>query len=190
MEIPKRGSKHYKQNWDEEDGNDPEPEGGHQLPTSEARGGIEMMNDDVAESDEVSAGPTTARVLSLLRPLTRPVQEGDASGGALSMEMEIDGPEPSSGEPKPETQAPASAFPESTWKNTTHAPRQDYSAMDDRLLQELRYIGFLSPTDQPNYADIADDEVTARLRYLQRELRQTILTNGARKARVLEVASD
>jgi transcriptional adapter 3 len=149
-----------------------------------------MMNDDVAESDEVSAGPTTARVLSLLRPLTRPIQEEDAAGGALSMEMEIDGPEPSSGEPKPETHAPASAFPESTWKNTTHAPRQDYAAMDDRLLQELRYIGFLSPTDQPNYADIADDEVTARLRYLQRELRQTILTNGARKARVLEVASD
>jgi transcriptional adapter 3 len=148
-----------------------------------------MMNDDVAESDEVSAGPTTARLLSLLRPLTRPVQEEQATAGSMSMEMEIDG-EPPSSEQKLESQPPASAFPESTWKNVTHAPRQDYSTMDERLLQELRYIGFLGPTDQPNYADIADDEVTARLRYLQRELRQTMLDNGARKARVLEVALD
>ena len=35
-----------------------------------------------------------------------------------------------------------------------------------------------------------DDEVTARLRYLQRELRRVSLINGARKARILEVADE
>lgn len=153
---------------------------------SEPRGSIDQMNDDVAESDEVSTGPSTARWLALARPLTRPSQEDPTTNGASMDSMDIDN-EPPKTESSTENQQAASAFPESTWKGVPHMPPPDYVSLDNRLLEELRHIGFLSPTDAPNHSEMQDDEVTARLRYLQRELRRVSLLNGARKTRVAEI---
>ena len=44
--------------------------------------------------------------------------------------------------------------------------------MDERAMQELIHIGFLSADDKPDYDGHFDDEVAARLRYLQDELRK------------------
>jgi transcriptional adapter 3 len=154
------------------------------LSTNEPRGGIDQMNDDVAESDEVSTGPITARWLALSRPITRTAQE-EANG--LSSEMDIDG-EQGSSDPKVDAMPPATSFPESTWKNVPHTQTPDYGSQESRLLEELRHIGFLSATDVPNFAEQQDDEVTARLRYLQRELNRVSLINGARKTRIAEIA--
>jgi transcriptional adapter 3 len=186
FEIPKRGLRHYKDQWAEEDGL-MDLDGvlnGPKIPTNEARGGIEMMNDDVAESDEVSTGPVAARVLSLLRPVTRPLDEQNLNG----TEMEID--TEAGAENGSKSQQPATRFPESTWKNVPPPIAQDYPTLDTRLVEELRHIGFLSSSDAPGFADVQDDEVTARLRYLQRELRRISILNGARKARVLELANE
>jgi transcriptional adapter 3 len=190
--IPKRG-RSYKEKWAEEDGTmvlDPDF---LKLPANEARGGIELMNDDMAETDNISTGPVASRWLSLMQPVTRFAQEGDqpAVNGASSNDMDIDG---ENGEPRVEPQQAATTFPESTWRNVPHQPpAPDYSTLDGRLLEELRYAGFLSAADgakPPDYNDVADDEVTARLRYLQRELRRVMVLNGARKARVLEIANE
>lgn len=184
FEIPKRG-RHYKEVWAEDDGTMFLDQDAVKTAINEPRGDVEQMNDDVAESDDVSTGPVTARWLGLMRPITRPDGQ-DANG--LSMEMEIDGE--TVADSRTDSQPPATAFPESTWKNVTHTTSAEYGTQEQRLLEELRHIGFLSETDVPNFAEQQDDEVTARLRYLQRELHRISLINGARKARVLEVAEE
>lgn len=94
------------------------------------------------------------------------------------------------------------------WKRPT-GPKLEYSQLDERVKQELRHIGFLdaattaSPLSRlpdnltnPNnpfpadYDGHYDDEVSARLRELQRRLRDQMLINGARKARLTELVKE
>lgn len=195
FEVPKRGTRHYKETWAEEDGTFLFDNSSLNLPANEGRGSIEMMGDDMLDTELVSVGPATSRWLSLLRPVTRtPQDESPTTNGApRGDEMDIDNPEPTqNGTEAPKLDVPvAAAFPESTWKNVAHpmAPA-DYPSLDSRLIEELRHVGFLPPSETPTYADVQDDEVTARLRYLQRELRRVSLLNGARKARIYEITED
>ena len=168
-------------------------------PPNEPRGDMDEMNDQVAETDQVSTGPVLARLLQTLRPERRApptdtTVNGDAhaTNGIPNGEMEVDGEPPADHPPtiSAQTQPPATFFPESrdpSWKSTP-LPKPDYSTMDERLLAELRHIGFLAPDDKPHYDAHEDDEVAARLRYLQSELRRASIVNGARKERVLELA--
>ncbi|KAF2401785.1 hypothetical protein EJ06DRAFT_474922 [Trichodelitschia bisporula] len=184
--MPKRG-RHYKEVWAEEDGGMAVDFNLDKLPANVARGdGIEAMDDAAAETDELSAGPMVARLLATLRSDPFSTNTNDAVNGDA---MDIDGetqPTPQPGDAKAEV--PATAFPEATWKNAPPVPRQDYESLDDRVMAELRNMGFLGPSDTPDYDSGADDEVAARLRFLQEELRRVSIINGARKARVLEVA--
>jgi transcriptional adapter 3 len=97
---------------------------------------------------------------------------------------------------------PASFMPESTgeaWKKATH-PKLDYMQVDERIKQELRHIGFLpfaaepgqevAPEAKPDYDGHYDDEVAARLRLLQGRLREQMLVNGARKARLTDLVKE
>ncbi|KAK0618402.1 histone acetyltransferases subunit 3-domain-containing protein [Bombardia bombarda] len=92
--MPKRGKKHYTEIWAEEDGAmaiDSTPNGGRdKLPPNQARGSIENMDDEVAETDKLSTGPLLTRLLQLLRnehrapaaedrPMTNGIN-GDADG--------------------------------------------------------------------------------------------------------------
>jgi transcriptional adapter 3 len=165
------------------------------LPPNEPRGNIDLINDEVAETDQVSTGPVLARLISALRPENRPDNENTVNGDS----MDIDGDTQQNGD-HPTTngvdpQSPSTHMPESaqaSWKNqpTTAVPRLDYAAMDERLLGELRHIGFVAEDQFPEFDKQADDEVSARLRYLQTELRRQSIINGARKARVLELAEE
>jgi transcriptional adapter 3 len=100
---------------------------------------------------------------------------------------------------------PATFMPESNseaWKKATH-PKLDYTQVDERIKQELRHIGFLPQVDPSNvnppptdpnmtadYDGSFDDEVAARLRLLQARLREQVLINGARKARLAELVKE
>lgn len=103
---------------------------------------------------------------------------------------------------------PATFMPESNteaWKKATH-PKLDYAQVDERIKQELRHIGFLpmlphdpanpsappqpDPSATAEYDGHYDDEVAARLRLLQARLREQILVNGARKARLTELVRE
>ncbi|KAK4158707.1 putative transcriptional adapter 3 [Cladorrhinum sp. PSN259] len=110
--------------------------------------------------------------------------------------------------PQPQSLPAATCMPESNteaWKKATH-PKLDYSQVDERIKQELRHIGFLpllphdpanpSAAPQPDPAATAeydghyDDEVAARIRLLQARLREQVLVNGARKARLTELVKE
>jgi transcriptional adapter 3 len=88
---------------------------------------------------------------------------------------------------------PAAFMPESAseaWKKATH-PKLEYPQVDERIKQELRHIGFASQEGfEGDYDGHFDDEVAARLRLLQDRLREQILINGARKARLMDLVKE
>ncbi|KAH7065445.1 histone acetyltransferases subunit 3-domain-containing protein [Macrophomina phaseolina] len=185
FQMPRRGPRHYKEIWADEDGAmaiDPPTE---KLPPNEPRGSMDMMNDDIAETDAVAPGPLVSRLLATFRSEGR-ISNSEANG-IINGDMEVDG---EGGDSSSALQQPATHMPESNqsiWKNAP-ATRTDYATMDERAMQELIHIGFLSADDKPDYDGHFDDEVAARLRYLQDELRKQSIINGARKARLLELA--
>lgn len=174
-------------------------QGREKFPQNQARGSIENMDDSIAETDQVSAGPLLSRLLSALRPENRaPPSEPTANG-------HTNGEANGSGEPNGDlndilsgaSDAPAPIPPATymtdsnseAWKKATH-PKLDYAQVDERIKQELRHIGFLPPDTEPDYDAHYDDEIAARLRYLQTKLKQQSIINGARKARLTDLTKE
>ncbi|KAI1486275.1 histone acetyltransferase subunit 3 [Biscogniauxia mediterranea] len=200
--MPKRGKKHYTEIWAEEDGAmaiDSTPQGRDKLATNQARGNIDNMDDDVAETDKLSVGPILSRLLSAMRPEARaqPTEDKPMTNGVngdTEIKEEPNG-DSAGGPPGEESKSipPATFMTESSseaWKKATH-PKLDYSQVDERIKQELRHIGFLPQEGfDGDYEGHFDDEVAGRLRYLQERLRQQMLINGARKARLTELVKE
>ncbi|TKA69451.1 hypothetical protein B0A55_07114 [Friedmanniomyces simplex] len=194
--IPNRGAKSYKDVWAAEDGlTGIEPPAKLELNPNEARGSMEEMDDATAETDEISLGPSAERLQALLRAAPNPVtkkddtNDVDANGDTTMLNADDDpATQPGAADDhhtfKPATYLPADA------PRPTNLPALDYGTMEQRALQELRYIGFLGPTETPDYAAHNDDEVAARLRTLQHELRRVSRANNIRKARVLELTEE
>lgn len=103
--MPKRGKRHYSEIWAEEDGAMAidSPEGGRdKLPPNQARGNIENMDDEVAETDKLSVGPLLARLLQAMRPEHRaqPAEDkpmvngmngdGDSTNGISTFDFSFD----------------------------------------------------------------------------------------------------
>ena len=205
--MPKRGKKHYTDVWAEEDSGmslDSPPHGRERLPPNQPRGTIENMDDDVAETDKLSVGPLLSRLLQAMRPEHRAPAEdklttnGVAANGDISMNGDlngdIDGLGGGEGDNRPPPVPPATFMPESSseaWKKSTH-PKLDYTQVDERIKQELRHIGFLplEGSVDAEYDGHFDDEVAGRLRLLQARLREQMLINGARKARLMDLVKE
>ncbi len=234
--MPKRGKKHFTEIWAEEDGGmaiDSSPHGGRdRLPPNQARGNIEIMDDNVAETDKLSVGPLLSRLLQAMRPENRapPAEDkpmangvsGDGTGDDFDFGISLSSSQPqtngavnglSNGTNGVTANGdssipPATFMPESNseaWRKSTH-PKLDYAQVDERIKQELRHIGFLptpahdpanpNAAPQPDPATTADydghfdDEVAARLRLLQTRLREQVLINGGRKARLAELVKE
>ncbi|ESZ99042.1 hypothetical protein SBOR_0576 [Sclerotinia borealis F-4128] len=200
--IPRRGKKHYTEVWAEEDGAmsvDTPHQGRDKLPPNQARGSIDDIDDAIAETDQISAGPMLSRLLATLRPEhrapsseDRPITNGISNGeGSFSGEMNGDIGElsqHSDSSPLP----PATCMPDSSsesWKKASH-PKLDHAQVDERIKQELRHIGFLLPDTEPDYDAHYDDEIAARLRFLQTKLKEQSIINGARKARLQEITKE
>ncbi|KAK5702681.1 Transcriptional regulator [Elasticomyces elasticus] len=197
--IPNRGPKSYKDVWAAEDGlTGIEPPAKLELNPNEPRGSMDEMDDATAETDEVSLGASAERLQALLRFAPNGARlakaqddsnDADANGDVSMINADDD----------PATQ-PGAMDDHQAFKPATYlqpdAPRPaglhtlDYGTMEQRTLQELRYIGFLGPNEVPAYADHNDDEVAARLRTLQAELRRVSRLNNIRKARVLELTEE
>ncbi|KAJ4397298.1 Transcriptional regulator [Gnomoniopsis smithogilvyi] len=217
--LPKRSKKHYTEIWAEEDGamaidslpDKPDP--------NHPRGNIDHMTDDIAETDKLSVGPLLSRLLQAMRPESRVIASEDAkpqvngtngeANGGLDLSMNgvdsfdaaASAPSQSNGQVPERELSPAAHMPDSNtelWKRATH-PKLDYTQSEERIKQELRHIGFLpDPTsDQPqpeearaDYDGAFDDEVAARLRLLQDRLRDQMLINAARKAKLSELVRE
>lgn len=196
--IPRRGKRHYSEIWAEEDGtvtSDPSQYSRERLPLNQPRGSMNRMNDELAESENISTGPILSRLLSALRPehrtystdLANGISNGESHTEANSelndnMGVSID----------VNNQASATQMPESNtemWKKASH-PILDYAQIDERIKLELRHIGFLPLESEPDYDAHNDDDVAARLRYLQAKLKQIAILNGARKARLQELVKE
>ncbi|KAL8663050.1 MAG: hypothetical protein Q9202_004190 [Teloschistes flavicans] len=211
--IPPRGKRHYSEVWAEEDGQfslDSNQQGVDKLPPNQPRGNLEQMTDDIAETDQISNGPMLNRLLSTMRfenrpspsddrpPATTngdaPMTNGVANGDTNGVTDQNDDSSQSAFKLPSTTLAPATYVPESnqvSWRSSSNNIRMDAATIDDRLKQELRYIGFLSEdSGEPDYDAHYDDEVAERLRTLREELRRVSLENGARKSRILELAKE
>ena len=202
--MPRRGKRHYTDVWAEEDGSlsrdTPEDD---RLPPNQPRGSIDQMDDEVAETDQISSGPLLSRLLSTMRYEHRPSPSEDKAqpngvpnGTGEPPLTNGDLPNGVGHEPTPsdETNAhkslpPATALP-SADRPPANAPSLTHAQVDERLKAELRHIGFLSPDNEPDYDAHCDDEIAERLRYLQAELRRVSILNGARKQRVLDLAQE
>lgn len=188
--------------WAEEDGQlgngIPHPSANPPSAT-EPRGNIELLNDESAATDAVSSGPMLSRLLAAMRPEHRP--DPDAPGAANvngtimnNGGMATDNFSTADGDvnkPDETPLPPATLIPDSQqpgWKMPT--TRLDHNQIDERLKQELRFIGFLGEDEEPDYDAHYDDEIAARLRHLQAELKEQCIVNGARKARIAEIAKE
>lgn len=202
FEIAPRGKRHYTDVWAEEDGSmsvDSPTQDREKLPANLPRGNIENMNDIVAETDGLSIGPLASRLLQALRPenRTQPEDKPTTNGvtnGDVVMNGDMNGEEHNgNAEDKIEPLAPATFMIESAseaWKKATH-PKLEYPQVEERLKQELKYIGFL-PTEgyEGDYDGAYDDEVAGRLRILQARLKDQILINGSRKGKLTELVRE
>lgn len=204
MHIPKRGKRHYTEIWAEEDGAmsvDIPQHGRDKLPPNQARGSIEDMDDAVAETDQISVGPLLSRLLATLRPERRapPSEEKPPANGLINGEASVNGEMNGdvgdlnqSLNDGPASVPPATYMTDSNseaWKKATH-PKLDQTQVGERLKQELRHIGFLAPDAEPDYDGHFDDELAARLRFLQSRLKEQMIVNGSRKARLMDLAKE
>lgn len=204
--IPRRGKRHYTEIWADEDNNlsaDMPQHGRDKMAPNQARGSIEDLDDSTAETEEISAGPLLSRLLATLRPERRaPASEEEpAMNGLTNGDASINGDSnadldnlldlPPSTKPAPVP--PATYMTDSNseaWKKASH-PKLDHAQVDERIKQELRHIGFL-PAEPPtlDYDAHYDDEIAARLRFLQTKLKETMIMNGARKARLMDLVKE
>ena len=203
--IPQRGARGYKEVWAAEDGLE-----GIAAPRqrererNEARGSMDVMDDDVAESDEISLGPVMNRLLSIIRPTPsrkkddkdKDTNKNDDEGdGDTTMVNGIDGL-PNGDAADSQTLPGAEVEHKPATYLAPDAPRPlnlasaDYDSIETRAMQELRHLGFLTPNEAPDFSAQNDDEVAARLRTLQHELRRISRINNVRKARVLELTEE
>ncbi|KAI2641111.1 histone acetyltransferases subunit 3-domain-containing protein [Xylaria nigripes] len=200
--LPRRGKKHYTEIWAEENNAmaiDSNSQGRDKLAPNQPRGNIDNMDDDVAETDKLSVGPVLSRLLQAMRPegRTQPSEDKPMTNSFnvdadAKEDVNMDASQSVLGE-EGKSIPPAAFMTESSseaWKKATH-PKLDYLQVDERIKQELRHIGFLSQEGfDGDYDGHFDDELAARLRLLQDRLRQQILINGARKARLTELVKE
>lgn len=202
--MPRRGKRHYSEVWAEEDGSlgrdTPEDD---RLSPNQPRGSLDQMDDDIAETDQISSGPVLSRLLSTMRfehrasPSEDKTQmNGVVNGNGDSSLTNCDLPNGISHESGPFDEAssgkvlPSATSLPSSERGPANPPSLTHAQVDERLKAELRHLGFLAPDSEPDYDAHYDDETAERLRYLQAELRKTSILNGARKQRVLDMAQE
>ncbi len=201
LAVP-RGKRHYSELWAEEDGTIALDNGSSdKLSPNQARGNIEQIENGAEETDQVSQGPLASRLLSLLRFEHRPSPSADTNGtnGDLTnglangdlTSMDLDGLTNGhiDGEDKPLPVA-ASVADLVGSKPPNLGQKLDYVQADERIKMELRHLDFLGQDEAPDFDGHHDDDISERLRILQVELRRVMIVNGARKARVLDIAKE
>ncbi|MCJ1418100.1 Transcriptional regulator [Xylographa parallela] len=201
--MPRRGKKLYTEAWAEEDGSisvDTSQSNRDKLPANQPRGGIDQIDDENLDTDQNSTGPLLSRLLSTMRYEHRAptAEDKEKIYGLTTGASELNGlqngminNENNHDVTMEDRLPPATFFPESASQNwKVPSGKLDYAQVDERLKAELRYIGFLGQDEEPDYDAHYDDEVAQRLRFLQTELKKQSIINGARKARLLQIAQE
>ncbi|KAI5784204.1 histone acetyltransferases subunit 3-domain-containing protein [Pyronema domesticum] len=179
--IPKLGT-HYKQAWREEDKNALGEDttrgfGG-------ARGAPGDITEEAVEREDVSCGPLLSRLLAAYLP---------ENESPLASPTAVAAPAPAPATPRTfattlpgatpvpiSPTAPAAGYSIPTIKS-------DYQTLDERIRREMIYVGLLDPNTELDFDNRSDDEVSARLRMLQKQLREQVQVNTKRKERIGEI---
>ncbi|KAJ9611257.1 Transcriptional regulator [Cladophialophora chaetospira] len=195
LAVP-RGKRSYQEVWAEEDTGTISVDNGDRLPLNHPRGNIEQINDDNVATDQISTGPLASRLLSLLKFEHR--SEPNDLNGTNDLNsfmadgndtMDLDGF--TNGHDSTEKPLPsAAAVAEQAPSKTSNPQRLDYIQSDERIRGELRHLGLLGQEENPDFDAHHDDDISERLRLLQAELRRVMILNGARKARLLDLAKE
>ncbi|KAK6340266.1 Transcriptional regulator [Orbilia blumenaviensis] len=208
--IPPLG-RPYKDVWSEEDGTPYEPTSTGQEHV--ALGKPDDLRDEILAKNTISLGPLLSRVMSglVVEDLDEPAVAGGAgliNGAAGGLDVIMENAESTSGmngmtngaggdEPRGATLRPVAAtslnLPEGIvsskdWKISVNRP--EFSSLEERIRQEMIFMGMVGPSDTFHFADKQDDEVSARLRELQAKLRVVSIRNGARKTRLAELLGE
>jgi transcriptional adapter 3 len=195
--IPERGTKHFREVWASEDGSTGiEPARSDPLNPNEPRGCMEDLDDEIAEQDIVSMGPVMSRLLSIIRPQPNAAKRdennaGEDANGDTTMTNGDGANEANDAvhvNSSTDDHKPISCLPAEF--KAPNLPSLDYSILEERALQEFRYIGIIGPNDNPDFDAHLDDEISARLRTLQHELRRISRLNNVRKLRILELTEE
>lgn len=193
--MPRRGARHYKEIWAEEDGAMHIDSNDMRLAPNESRGSYDDMSEDVLGTELVSNGPMMSRLLALLRPEGRGNPSNETNGTNPDV-MDVDeGPGAPADTNNNNSLTAATQIPELLqpgWKAPPPPLRTDYATLEERAMMEVKHYGLITDADEPqaNYDMHFDDEVAARLRLLQEELRKQSIVNGARKQRLLELMAE
>lgn len=193
--LPRLGQRHYKEVWAEEDGGMNIDTNDSRLRAHEPRGSFDDLNDDLLGTDAVSTGPILARLLSALRPEGRGNPAADtngANGDAMDVDEGAGAPTDSNNDNALPAATQLSELVQPGWRTSQIPARTDYAYLDERILLEVKHYGLI-PDNEEGEADYPahfDDEVSARLRLLQSELRKQSVVNGARKQRLLELTEE
>ena len=197
LAVP-RENVNYLEKWAREDGSTAMDVRSDTLATNQGRGSVDQINDDNAHTDQVSTGPLASRLLSLLRFEHRSLpsetnntttdfsfMNGDGNE-AMDLDGLTNGHDVNGERPLP----PAAAVAELTGTKTTPHQKLEYTQADQRIKMELRHLNLLGPEENPDYDSHHDDDISERLRLLQAELRRVMIVNGARKARLYDLAKE
>ncbi|KAI7816550.1 histone acetyltransferases subunit 3-domain-containing protein [Gamsiella multidivaricata] len=122
------------------------------------------LTDENIDQDEVSCGPLTERILC-----------------SLISEDVVDSKELKQDDDPPPSPSPAQTGVQSTARN--------YAELEERIKRELRYIGLLG-NEEIDWDAREDDEISITLRSLQKELRDVMKVNKARKQRLLGLVNN
>ncbi|KAK5942252.1 Transcriptional regulator [Knufia obscura] len=189
LPIP-RGKRNWEEIWAEEDGKMITDQM-DRLSTTQPRGNLDDIDEDNVHTDQVSSGPLASRLMSLLKYEHRSPLN-DINGNDLNAftdgndTMDLDGLTNGNENERPQ----ASATSIADLAGGRSAQKLDYVQSDERIKSELRYLGLLGQEENPDYDAHNDDGIAERLRLLQAELRRVMLVNGARKARLLDLAKE
>lgn len=154
----------------------PSTNSGTVRPSNAPRGGPDDLRNDKLDSENVSCGPLLSRLLACYLPEESPdaADPNTAPGEAPAT--------PAGAQRTYATTLPNSA--DVNWNISTG--KADYATLDQRICREMVYVGLLHPNQELDFDDSEDDEVSVRLRTLQRQLRRQTIINSARKARIAE----
>ncbi|OSD02085.1 hypothetical protein PYCCODRAFT_1435763 [Trametes coccinea BRFM310] len=174
--MPKLG-KHYTQLWEEED---TALYGGPLPGTAAVRANAHpgppnalpkwepsTLADNDLLTEERGHGPLTERVVSALIPM----HDATEWKGVKAAEEAMEG--------RPGTNGAAAA---------AARDKLNVADLEDRMRKVMRFHGLLD--EIPDYSEAVDDPIATALRHAQRELRNVLATNKARRARLAAIAED
>ncbi|KAG6826390.1 hypothetical protein H0H92_016000 [Tricholoma furcatifolium] len=170
--LPKLG-RHYLEVWEDQDSGRIPPvlpgqdvvEPNHSFAAPTPRWDPSTLAETDLVGEDIGHGPLTERVISAL--LTIPDAEWK---GVKAAEDAMEG--------RPGGSGAAAARKE----------RLNVTELETRIRETMRHHGLLDGV--PKYSDKVDDPIATALRQAQRELRQVVATNKARKTRLASIARD